>query len=65
MPIKLVGLALLVMNTMLVAKELFQALHSPLGYIIQWENWLQWLIIISIFLTAVRLMTYDYLCKKK
>lgn len=35
---------------MLLSKEVFQIAHSWLLYLKQWENWLQWLIIICVFL---------------
>lgn len=48
--IKIFGYLLLCFNFMLLGKELFQIFHSWFTYIKQWENWLQWLIIISVFL---------------
>ncbi|EFA07512.1 pyrexia [Tribolium castaneum] len=45
----IIGYILLVFNFMFLAKELFQICHSWRSYIQQWENWLQWLIIISVF----------------
>ncbi|XP_049859551.1 transient receptor potential channel pyrexia-like [Schistocerca gregaria] len=44
------GYLLLALNTLLLAKELFQMVHSRAGYLRSWENWLQWLIIASAFL---------------
>ncbi|PSN45985.1 Transient receptor potential channel pyrexia [Blattella germanica] len=49
MAIDMIGYALLGFNLLLIAKELFQMAHSWSGYISHWENWLQWLIIISVF----------------
>lgn len=46
---KIIGYVLLVFNFMFLGKELFQICHSWRSYIRQWENWLQWLIIISVF----------------
>lgn len=43
------GYILIVLNLVLMGKELFQIAHSWRTYIKQWENWLQWAIIISIF----------------
>ena len=47
--VTVIGYALLGFNTLLIAKELFQMAHSWAGYITHWENWLQWLIILSVF----------------
>ncbi|XP_069688643.1 transient receptor potential channel pyrexia-like isoform X2 [Periplaneta americana] len=47
--VKATGYALLTFNMLLIAKELFQMAHSWAGYVSHWENWLQWLIIISVF----------------
>lgn len=44
---------LIMLNFMLVGKEIFQIAHSWATYIKQWENWLQWMIIIAVFLCAV------------
>ncbi|XP_066148441.1 transient receptor potential channel pyrexia [Euwallacea fornicatus] len=43
------GFGLLVLNLLLMVKELFQILHSSRTYILEWENYLQWAIIISVF----------------
>ncbi|KAG5896169.1 hypothetical protein JTB14_016944 [Gonioctena quinquepunctata] len=43
------GYAMILLNMMLLGKELFQIAHSWLVYVKQWENWLQWMIIISVF----------------
>lgn len=48
--ISLTGRCLVCLNVVLLAKELFQIAHSRLLYAKQWENWLQWFIIISVFL---------------
>ncbi|RZC43207.1 transient receptor potential channel pyrexia [Asbolus verrucosus] len=47
--VKAFGYLLLCFNFMLLGKEMFQICHSWRSYIKQWENWLQWLIIISVF----------------
>lgn len=44
-----IGFFLLFFNLLMLAKELFQMGHSWAAYFRQWENWLQWLIIISVF----------------
>lgn len=48
--VQIVGYLIIVLNCMLLAKELFQIAHSWLLYLKQWENWLQWLIIVCVFL---------------
>lgn len=47
--VKVFGYILIVFNFMLLGKELFQILHSWRTYIRQWENWLQWMIILTVF----------------
>lgn len=47
--IRNMGYAVLVLNMFFLGKEIFQIAHSWLLYIKHWENWLQWMIIISIF----------------
>jgi ankyrin repeat protein len=47
--VEVFGYLLLCFNIMLLGKELFQICHSWRTYIKHWENWLQWLIIISVF----------------
>ncbi|CAH0551219.1 unnamed protein product [Brassicogethes aeneus] len=44
------GYFLLFLNFLFMCKELFQIAQSWLSYLKRWENWLQWLLIISIFL---------------
>jgi ankyrin repeat protein len=44
---------LLFLNVMLVGKEIFQGMHGFYLYVKNWENWLQWSIIIGVFLCAV------------
>lgn len=48
--ISITGRCLICLNVVLLAKELFQIAHSRFLYLKQWENWLQWFIIISVFL---------------
>lgn len=45
----IMGYVLLFFNVILMCKELFQLAQSWRMYVKQWENWLQWMIIISIF----------------
>ena len=47
--VMIMGYALIGFNMLLIAKEVFQMAHSWAGYITHWENWLQWLIILSVF----------------
>ncbi|CAG9860777.1 unnamed protein product [Phyllotreta striolata] len=46
---KLIGYVLLILNLLLLSKELFQIAHSWTTYLRQWENGLQWLIILGVF----------------
>ncbi|KRT84307.1 Ankyrin repeat-containing protein [Oryctes borbonicus] len=48
------GYSMFILNCLLLAKEVFQVAHSWLSYIKQWENWLQWLIILSVFCSVYR-----------
>lgn len=48
-----VGYIVIVMNFLLLAKEFFQMAHGYLIYIKCWENWVQILIILGVFLCAV------------
>ncbi|XP_060520957.1 transient receptor potential channel pyrexia isoform X2 [Cylas formicarius] len=45
----LVGYLVLFLNTLLLFKECFQILHSWRVYVREWENWLQWAIIVSVY----------------
>lgn len=47
--IKNIAHIILCFNIIFMAKELFQIAHSWRSYIKQWENWLQWTIIITVF----------------
>lgn len=51
--VNVTGYILLAFNMLLIAKELFQMAHSWASYVNHWENWLQWLIIISVFLCVL------------
>ena len=53
MSYRYVSYVLLVCNFSILGKELFQIAHIRRGYIYQWENWLQWLIILAVFVTLV------------
>lgn len=46
---KIIGYTLLCLNILMLGKELFQIAHSWRIYVKQWENWLQWMIIICVF----------------
>lgn len=46
--VKYVGYVLIVLNIMLTGKEIFQIAHGWKTYSRQWENWLQWMIILSV-----------------
>lgn len=48
-----VGYIVIVMNFLLLAKEFFQMAHGFSAYIKCWENWIQILIIIGVFMCAV------------
>nr|XP_023015945.1 transient receptor potential channel pyrexia [Leptinotarsa decemlineata] len=54
-----VGYVMILLNMMLLGKELFQIAHSWFIYMKQWENWLQWMIIISVFV-CVRQDVYNW-----
>ncbi|XP_037890056.1 transient receptor potential channel pyrexia [Glossina fuscipes] len=45
-----VGYFVIVLNLILMAKELFQMAHGLQGYAKYWENWLQWSIIFGVLL---------------
>ncbi|XP_055603232.1 transient receptor potential channel pyrexia [Uranotaenia lowii] len=45
-----VGYSVIFLNLILMTKEIFQMMHGFVGYIRYWENWLQWSIVIGIFL---------------
>lgn len=47
--IRNIGYIIIFFNMIFLAKELFQIAHSWRCYVRQWENWLQWMIIISVF----------------
>lgn len=54
------GQKFLVLNVCLLAatcgnlgKEVFQIAHNRSGYVLQWENWLQWFIIITVLVALV------------
>lgn len=49
-----IGYIVLFMNVMMMGKEIFQGAHGFIVYIRFWENWLQWMIIIGVFLCTVR-----------
>ncbi|KAJ6639240.1 Transient receptor potential channel pyrexia [Pseudolycoriella hygida] len=47
-----VGYAVIFMNLTLLAKEFFQMAHGFFSYVRYWENWVQWAIILGVFLCA-------------
>lgn len=47
--VTILGYCLLCFNIMLVLKEIFQMAHAKCHYMRHWENWLQWLIIATVF----------------
>lgn len=48
-----IGYLVIFMNLLLLAKELFQMAHGFCMYVKYWENWIQCLIILGVFLCAV------------
>lgn len=48
-----VGYLVIFLNFILLAKEFFQMGHGFTGYVKYWENWVQWAIIIGVFLCTV------------
>lgn len=58
--ISIVGNIVIVLNFVMLAKELFQMAHGFSGYIRYWENWLQWTIILGVFLCTVRALNPFY-----
>lgn len=50
---RVMGFTLIWLNILVMCKELFQIAHNWAGYLRQWENWLQWLIIMSVFLSVI------------
>lgn len=51
----IIGYVTLFMNLMIMGKEIFQLIHGFATYVKSWENWLQWSIILGVFLCAVRI----------
>ncbi|EAA06365.5 AGAP000107-PA [Anopheles gambiae str. PEST] len=45
-----VGYVIILFNLVLLTKEIFQMMHGFVSYVRYWENWLQWSIVIGIFL---------------
>ncbi|XP_035773671.1 transient receptor potential channel pyrexia-like [Anopheles albimanus] len=45
-----IGYVIILFNLVLLTKEVFQMMHGFVSYIRYWENWLQWSIVIGIFL---------------
>lgn len=55
-----VGYLVIVMNFLLLAKEFFQMAHGFNAYVKYWENWVQILIIIGVFLCAVSISKISF-----
>lgn len=53
--IAIIGYIVIFMNFLLMGKEIFQGAHGCYVYIRSWENWLQWTIILGVFLCSVRI----------
>lgn len=51
--IKVIGYIVLFLNFSLMGKEIFQGFHGFCIYVRYWENWLQWSIIVGVFLCVV------------
>ncbi|XP_046389340.1 uncharacterized protein LOC124158196 [Ischnura elegans] len=49
----IVGYMVMMMNIASMVKECFQIAHGWVKYFHNWENWLQWVIIVSVFLSHV------------
>ncbi|XP_052899834.1 transient receptor potential channel pyrexia [Anopheles moucheti] len=45
-----IGYIIILFNLVLLTKEIFQMMHGFVSYVRYWENWLQWSIVIGIFL---------------
>lgn len=56
-----VQILIILLNLCFMIKEMFQAYLDWSAYIRQWENWLQWLIILGVFLCTVRLISISYM----
>lgn len=52
-----VGYLVIFLNFILLAKEFFQMGHGFASYARYWENWVQWAIIIGVFLCTVSFIT--------
>ncbi|XP_031618662.1 transient receptor potential channel pyrexia [Contarinia nasturtii] len=50
--VKPVGYIVIIMNFLLLAKEFFQMAHGFMLYVKYWENWVQMLIILGVFVCA-------------
>lgn len=53
---------IIILNLCFLSKEIFQACLDWSAYIRQWENWLQCLIILGVFLCTVRIKTNISTC---
>lgn len=48
-----VGILVCILNFTLLGKEIFQMAHGIKGYVYYWENWLQILILIGVFVSVI------------
>ncbi|XP_062539583.1 transient receptor potential channel pyrexia [Armigeres subalbatus] len=48
--VPVIGYIVIFLNVVMMTKEIFQMMHGFIGYVRYWENWLQWSIVIGIFL---------------
>ncbi|XP_038123030.1 transient receptor potential channel pyrexia isoform X1 [Culex quinquefasciatus] len=53
--IPVLGYSVIFQNLTLMTKEIFQMMHGFVGYVRYWENWLQWSIVVGVFLCTVRI----------
>lgn len=52
-----VGYFVIFLNCILLSKEFFQMGHGFTSYIKYWENWVQWVIIVGVFLCTVYIIS--------
>lgn len=50
---RIMGYTLIWLNFLVLAKEIFQIAHNYTAYVKQWENWLQLLLVASVFLCVL------------
>lgn len=54
--INYIAYVVIVINFIMMSKEIFQMAHGFISYIKYWENWLQWTIILSVFMCMVSIL---------